>query len=119
MNAVNYLTLASKYDLTDLRQSVQRFFEKKFMVFLEHPSFVRLNVDDLVAFLGGNKIKIESERNVFDAAAKWIDHDLEGRRSHVDALMKTIRMSKIDYEVRWDVYIIFFYLMSINCFCSS
>lgn len=51
--------------------------------------FLALPVEKVVLLLRRNKLAVETEDAIFDAVMRWVRHDVETRRSHLEGLITT------------------------------
>lgn len=97
--ALSYLALADKFSLVDLHAPAEYYVFRHFMKIVEDASFLHLAADDVSNLLQRNEITVRSEIDIFDAATKWIDADVNERKSHFPMLMEAVRLSNVDEKV--------------------
>lgn len=98
-NAFQTQAIAKKYRLEDLEVAARQFVNAHFMDIVKQEEFLAIDVVTLVGLLEKDGILIDSEQDVFNAIVRWIDVAREERKIHYPALMKTVRMSRIESKV--------------------
>ena len=92
-NAVLFFTLASKFNLSDLNITVFRYIERCFNMIVETESFLELDFKTVSKILASSSLQIDSEVEVYNAANKWFNHNIEKRRSFASKLILKVRLS--------------------------
>jgi hypothetical protein len=77
------------------RMMVQQL-SKIFLTVVSTSDFLTLSVNEVSCMLKQDKLAVNSELDVFYAAAHWLLHDWNGRKRHVLDVMECIRFGLID-----------------------
>lgn len=88
---------AQMFGLTDVEESCLGSAELHFDTVSQSASFCALSADNLATLLSRETLNT-TELSVFRAAMAWVEHDLEGRRQHVDRLLEQVRLPLISAE---------------------
>lgn len=98
--AFEYWAFGRTFNLKTLRESARYYICYYFHKMVEHPSFLKLDINVLVEYLQDDHIECDNEVNVVRAIMKWITHDADERKKHFTFLMKFVRATINDSEVR-------------------
>ena len=94
-NAVGILWLARKHDrkyTKDLEEEAKAFIIANFTTVYEEDEFDELEYEDLKDIIQHDDLCVESEGDVFDAVAKWVEADEDGRSSYMEVLLQCVRL---------------------------
>lgn len=98
-NVLAYLSIAQIYELVSLQKAAQEFVHRHFLALVNDDSFHQLDVEAVAQYLQNDDIYAISEENVFGIIEKWINYDVENRKSHYLALLEMVRAARISSEV--------------------
>lgn len=87
---LNIGQMASAFNLSSLKESVDTFTFRHFLQIAEEEDFLHLPMERLVFFLKSNKLKGCGEIDLFQAAIRWLRHD-ESRRSAANEVLRHVR----------------------------
>lgn len=80
-------------DSARIYEQVDLIVHANFREVADSDMFLRLDVEALEIAFADDTLQVESEKDVFRAAMRWICYDLGRRRRHLDRLMKTVRFN--------------------------
>lgn len=83
------LSCYSGLDTTILRR-VQCFF----LTLVASKEFLHLPPENICSLLGA-EVAVNSEKEVFFAAVRWLTHDWAARSKHLEAIMKSVRLAQL------------------------
>lgn len=99
-NCLRFWNLATLYNMNALETATKQMFADNFTVLTEGDDFLNAQVDALILYFKQNDLNIESEKEVFNAVLRWIDHSPDERTKHFSTLLNYIRITQIDANVR-------------------
>ncbi|KAK6027757.1 kelch repeat protein [Ostertagia ostertagi] len=91
-NALAIRAFCSALGCRSVVSAADRFVQKHFVSVCRSDEFVQLSVDDVVELLCMDGLYVESEEAVFEAAFRWIQHDLERRKKFASRLLACVRL---------------------------
>jgi len=100
-NAVGILWLARKDEsiyTKDLEEEAKAFIIAHFRSVYEKDEFDELEYEDLKEVIQHDDLCVESEGDVFDAVAKWVEADEDGRSPYMEVLLQCVRLSLTSLE---------------------
>ncbi|CAF3705559.1 unnamed protein product [Rotaria sordida] len=62
-------------------------------------SFFELSIEQLIELIANDDLNIRNEENLFDACIKWIDYDIEKRKSFITQLIHNLRLGLIPIQL--------------------
>ena len=78
-NAMLFYQLAFKFNLSDLNITVFRYIERCFSMIVDTESFLELDFKTVSKILASSSLQIDSEVEVYNAANKWLNHNIKER----------------------------------------
>ncbi|KAG7282825.1 hypothetical protein CRUP_012214 [Coryphaenoides rupestris] len=87
---LNIGQMATSFNLSSLRQSVDAFTFRHFLQIAAEEDFLHIPLERLVFFLRSNKLKNCNEIDLFHAAIRWLQHD-EGRHAQASDVLGHVR----------------------------
>jgi len=84
--------LRSNLPVLGLDKSMLCRIECFFLTLVASLEFVQLPVDHICCLFNSDRIAVNSEKEVFFAAIRWLTHDWPNRAEHVLAIMQNIRL---------------------------
>ena len=100
-NAVGILWLARKCNrkyIKDLEEEAKSFIIAHFVSVCEEDEFDELEFEDLKEIIQHDDLCVESEEDVFDAIAKWVNTDEDNRLPYMEALLQCVRLKVTSLE---------------------
>ncbi|GFN94185.1 actin-binding protein ipp [Plakobranchus ocellatus] len=94
-NCIGIFAFADAHNLVHLKRQAQLFLEKNFVAAVAEDEFVHLEFKALLSILGSEKLHIENECQVLEAAMKWISADIPKRRKHLLQVLNEIRFNLV------------------------
>lgn len=92
-NVVKIFQAAVNTETTNLKNKAEEFILLEFEeISKHHDDFPNLNVDELLSLIISDKIKVSTEGSIFQAIVRWVEDDLETRKSHVATLLNAVRL---------------------------
>ncbi|CAG0902781.1 unnamed protein product [Darwinula stevensoni] len=96
-NAFRILKIAEEYGYQDLREAAVEFISGSFSKVVGTSEFISISFETLSSFLNRDDLGVSSEKEVYDAARKWLHHD-SSRKRHLPDLLDKIRLPLLPYE---------------------
>jgi len=94
-NCLQYMDFAKSHNQSDLFDS---YILKNFGEIVKQEDFLKMNKEDLLVFIAGDKIGMESEEQVFDCILSWIHHDRSLRSGVFKDFIKHVRFNNLSSE---------------------
>ena len=93
-NCVDVLNITELYALDDSLAAVRAFILRHFEDLADGASdeYSKLSCAQLASLLAENSLRVLSEYRLFELVLRWINHDVDRRRSHVAALIRNVRL---------------------------
>ena len=98
-NCLGIKQFADLHACPDLVSKTNRFIIRKFTEVVKHDEFLELPHTVLAELLANDHLHVESERQVFSAFLRWVNHDLESRAQHAYHLLDHVRVSLLPKEL--------------------
>lgn len=83
---------ADDHNWTELKTASVQYIENNFPKVCKEDEVYDLHKDTIIKFLSSECLKIDSEFQVFQAALRWINHDILARRQYVFDILKNVRL---------------------------
>ncbi|XP_060530091.1 actin-binding protein IPP [Cylas formicarius] len=97
-NVIGIYLFARDHNILELKVSAIRFIEEHFPEVCKEEEIYELEKDTFIGFLGSEYLKIVSECEMFQAALKWINHDISNRKQYVFDILKKVRLPLISFS---------------------
>jgi hypothetical protein len=98
-NALLINELANVYDVPDLKTAVDRYVLNNITSLVLEPDFLGQPLERVTQLLSSDDAKFHNELEVFNAVARWIEHDTPNRGGHLADLMNTVvRLPQLDFD---------------------
>ena len=91
-NAVLFYEIGVKFNRSDLNITVLRYIERCFSMIVETESFLELDFKTISKILASSSLQIDSEVEVYNAANKWLNHNIEERSKYARKLLLKVRL---------------------------
>ena len=75
-----YITCCFRYALKNFRQVIT------------HCEFLDLTPKEMIDYLGDDNVNLRSEEEAFEALLKWVQHDVDERRTYMAEALRCIRL---------------------------
>ena len=98
-NCLGIKQFADLHACSDLVSKTNRFIVRKFTEIVKHDEFLELPPTVLAELLSNDHLHVESERQVFNAFLRWVNHDLDNRAQYAFQLLDHIRVSLLPKEL--------------------
>ena len=102
-NCLELLQFAGVHSCTELLRAAQLHCNLHFESVSRRPEFLELPVDQLEAYLSSDRLRVEGERCVLDAALCWLEHDVVSRSQHAYRVLCCVRLSLLPPDTLLDV----------------
>ena len=103
-NCLGIKQFADLHACPDLVSKTNRFIVRKFTEVVKHDEFLDLPHTVLAELLANDHLHVESERQVFNAFLRWVNHDLENRAQYAYHLLDHIRVSLLPKDLWTHVF---------------
>ncbi|XP_071944396.1 kelch-like protein 13 [Antedon mediterranea] len=94
-NCIHILNLAEQFEFRGLMLVTQDFIIDNFIAVSHTPEFQTLNAEQVTFFLSQDRMATNSELQLFQIGAKWLNHESEERKEYAAQLMRNIRFPLI------------------------
>lgn len=92
VNAVGIYRFADAHNFTELMHSARCHIQLYFPQVSKEDELYELPKDYVIKFLGSEELVVDSEYQVFQAAIRWIMHDIVERRRYVFEVLRNVRL---------------------------
>ncbi|XP_070576403.1 kelch-like protein 20 [Ptychodera flava] len=82
---------ADTYNLDNLRNEAETYLSKNFSSIVESSGFVSFPKEVVIVMIKSDFIEVE-EIDTFFAVMKWVNHNVDERKQHLDELMSYVRL---------------------------
>lgn len=94
-NCVGIYMFSDAHSCSPLSKSALDFIHRNFVEVSKQEEFQQLNKSALLQLLESEELKIEAEEQVFEAAMRWVLHDLSRGREALGQILERIRLPLI------------------------
>ncbi len=92
-NCIGIRNFARYYYCTGLERTAQKFLLENFVdVSMKSNEILNMSPEELIEVLKSDDLNVKNEEHVFDVIIRWINHDVDTRRSYIVELLKCIRL---------------------------
>ena len=91
-NVPSFYQIAKIFNLSRVHKETLSFIKSCFTMIVDTPNFLELDFTHLTKILCSSELSITSEREVYDAAEKWLNYKFEERRKFAKQLLLTVRL---------------------------
>lgn len=95
-NCLGIESFAQIHSCSKLEMEAHQFALENFSAVVEYDEFVDLPLERLVTYLASDLIDIRTEETAYDAALRWVHHDLGSRKEHISSVLPHIRLTTVD-----------------------
>ena len=89
--SVYQLAVATRNDI--LKDGVQRFINKHFVVVAKSEEFVNLSADEVIEWISSDDIEIGGEDEMFEVVISWVEHGPDSRKDCLLGLLRHVRLT--------------------------
>lgn len=93
VNAIGIYRFAELHNWKKLKIAALHFIQSYFPQIINEDELYELSKDQIIKFLLSENLQVDSEFQVFQAAMRWITHDIVERRRFVFEILKFVRLS--------------------------
>lgn len=98
-SCLDVLQIAEKYSFDDLYAKSFEMIGKHFRNVVQKAAFSELPYPLFERILQSDKRIFAKEEEIFEAAMKWVNYDVDNRKEFTPEILKSIRLVHIDMEV--------------------
>lgn len=95
-NCLGICAFADTYSCPELHKAAGSFAQQHYLEVLEGGEFFELGPMELAELLQSEDLNVQSEEQVFESVMKWVEHDVEGRKQHMAAVLQYVRLPLLD-----------------------
>ncbi|KAG7455060.1 hypothetical protein MATL_G00252440 [Megalops atlanticus] len=99
-NCVRMLSFGDMFGCRELKQSALRMAEHRFAAVSRQEAFLQLPHEPLLELLGSDRLNVEREETVREAAVLWLEHRPEARSPHLSSVLSQIRIDALSEVAR-------------------
>lgn len=96
-NCVNLWKLAKMHNCVKLMEKTHSVMLEAFQS-LPWEDLQSLDASELISLVSSNELNVTDEDTVCDTVIKWIDHDFDNRKTHIDELLRAIRLPLVTIQ---------------------
>ena len=85
--------LASIFNLADVTSTVLRYIERCFSMIVDTECFLELDINTVSKILASSSLQIDTEVEVYSAANKWLNYNIEARSKFARHLLMKVRFN--------------------------
>lgn len=105
VNAVGIYRFAELHNCRTLRDAALQFVQSCFPQVLCEDEIYELPKEQMIGLLASEHLQVDSEFQVFQAAVRWITHDIIDRRRYVFEILQHVRLSLLPIGKVLDVVV--------------
>ncbi|CAG0916317.1 unnamed protein product [Notodromas monacha] len=92
-NCIGIHCFAEAHACEPLQQKAKEFILKNFMTVYVNEEFLKLSQSKLIECLRDEDLIADKEETVFDAAERWLNHDMELRKDEFHLVLENVRLA--------------------------
>ena len=97
-NAAVLYPLASLFNLTNLKKASYEYLERCFTIIVDDKNFIELEHTHVLRLLKSSELLITSEIEVYNAANRWLNHNIDERSKYAKNLLLKVRLTLLSDE---------------------
>lgn len=111
-NCLRYLKIAESdgYDFDTFKEMVKAYALDHFIEVVGCEEFHHIESQHLKELLSNDNLNVDSEEDVFEALAEWVEYDLSERESSFPELIRVIRVKQLRKSVSVFILLIRFFV---------
>ena len=78
-----------------LKDGVQRFINKHFVVVAKSEEFMNLSADEVIELISSDDIEIRAEDEMFEVVISWVEHSPDSRKDCLLGLLRHVRLTLV------------------------
>ena len=102
-NAIGIHCFAEAHACTELQQKSKSYIIQNFLAVSLQEEFLLLQAEKLQEFLMDDELNIDSEEQVFQSAVRWLDYNIEGRKTQFENVLEHVRLPLTSPYYLYDV----------------
>ncbi|NXN95531.1 KLH35 protein, partial [Rhinopomastus cyanomelas] len=91
-NCLGIGRLAGSFAIAALAEKSRRFLLEGFVEVSRHEEFLEMGAQELIGCLADEQLAVPREELVFEAAMRWVRHDVAARRGALRGLLEHVRL---------------------------
>lgn len=91
-NCIGIRSFADVHACQDLAYYAQLYIQQHFAEVVTHDEFLNLPLSQVTKLLSDDRLLVQSEEQVFEAAISWTNYDPNARKEHIASLIEHIRL---------------------------
>nr|XP_022915944.1 actin-binding protein IPP [Onthophagus taurus]XP_022915945.1 actin-binding protein IPP [Onthophagus taurus] len=92
INAIGIYRFAEGHNWLNLANEAMGYVESHFPEICQEEEIYELPKEEFIKFLSSERLRVDSEFQVFQAAIKWVEHNIIDRRRYVFEILKYVRL---------------------------
>lgn len=97
-NCLGIKEFADTHSCQVLLKYAEAFIEQYFSEIIQKEEFLSLNFDTIQSLISKDSLAVSSEKVVYNAIKRWIDHNQENRIKYLANLMKHVRFGLLSHD---------------------
>ena len=89
---VGFYTFATLYQINQLQQKAKQVMLSQFKTVAFNAEFKELSCSQLIHCIKDDDVVVEKEDVVFESVLDWVRHDLDNRKSSLEAILEHVRL---------------------------
>ena len=98
-NCLSIATFADLHSCYNLKEDAEECSRIQFREVTQSDEFFEISLEQLKTLLAFDSISIISEKDVFDAALAWIQHDEQERKKYFPELLELVRLVNLSPKI--------------------
>ena len=98
---VGFYTFATLYRIDQLQQKAKQVMLSQFKTVAFNAEFKELSCSQLIHYIKDDDVVVENEDVVFESVLDWIRHDLDNRKSSLEAILEHVRLPYCTSSYLW------------------
>ena len=98
---VGFYTFATLYQIDQLQQKAKRVMLSQFKTVAFNAEFKELSCSQLIHYIKDDDVVVENEDVVFESVLDWVRHDLDNRKSSLEAILEHVRLPYCTSSYLW------------------
>eukprot|EP00057_Strongylocentrotus_purpuratus_P032617 XP_788235.1 PREDICTED: kelch-like protein 12 [Strongylocentrotus purpuratus] len=97
-NCLGFRNFASMHGCFELSEAADTFIQLNFTKVVAHDEFLQLSTKDLIKLIEKDSLNIAKEEEVYHAALRWIQHDLNDRVQLIGDVFEHVRLPLLSWK---------------------
>lgn len=91
-NCLGVLRFAKFNSCQVLKKAAEKLIKSKFEQVSGGQELLECSLEELTELIGDDQLKVKSEETIYSTITRWLEHDLERRKQHLETLFPFVRL---------------------------